>query len=760
MRELKQYLLGQTPAESVDDLEEHLLSCTAGVEVLCGQQDTNDFGRSRRQVAGSRDIPQGAEVEALVDRMRELAHRLARDQSTLLPSDQQARVEDTALGMAPPRQADEIGRLGAYRLLRILGAGGMGVVYAAEDTQLHRPVAIKVMKGPLAADTAQRQRFLREARIVASFTHDNIVAIFHIGEEGGAPYLVMPRLQGSTLQGRLAEGEKFGIDAILRIGREIALGLAAAHGQGLIHRDIKPGNVWLEQQGRLTAENAESAKASQPNQDRTDSVSSATSAFSAVKYRVKILDFGLSRKIEQDARITGAGTILGTPAYMAPEQASAGAVDARCDLYSLGVVLYELCTGRVPFQHKDLLAQVVALATETPRHVRELNPGVPADLADLIMRLMAKKPDARPTSAQAVVEEIERIEHRLAQPQRRRRVWQMVAALLLASIMGAWLWGARFHAPPNPGAQPAAAKLEPPPLSKPLREFLGHKAVVSGLAFSGSGKSAVSASWDWTIRVWDVETGRETRPPLEGHKGRIRALALSPKGDWLVTGGFDQTVRLWNLAGKKAPPPMGDHRGEVTAVAIGAKGSIASGGADGTVQLWDTFGHGGGKLETASGAIECLAMHADRWLLAGDDKGVLRRWDLDQQPEPHAERLSRDHAGPVTGVAWSGDGHWAASGSEDGKAWVREMPSARVVHELPHPEAVTVVCLDRTGRWLLTGCRDGHLRLWDVNREKAAKDLHAHAGPVFSAALSPDGQQALTGSSDGIIRLWDLAQTR
>ena len=189
-----------------------------------------------------------------------------------------------------------MGWLGPYRVLSKLGAGGMGVVLEAEDSQLRRRVALKVMKPQIAASASARRRFLREAQTAAAAEHDHIVAIFQVGEVGGVPYIAMPLLHGHTLADRLSEAAEDNVppdcqgglplDEVVRIGREVAQGLDAAHRQGLIHRDIKPANIWLE----------------------------------AETGRVKILDFGLARAASDDEHLTQAGATVGTPSYMSPEQ--------------------------------------------------------------------------------------------------------------------------------------------------------------------------------------------------------------------------------------------------------------------------------------------------------------------------------------------------------------------------------------------------------------------------------------------------------
>jgi hypothetical protein len=285
--------------------------------------------------------------------------------------------------LAPPQGPNELGRLGSYRILRVLGTGAMGVVFQAEDPHLKRLVALKVLRASLAASDDFRRRFLREAQLAAAIDHEHIVPVYQIGEDRGVPFLAMKLLQGETLENRLHRpGGRLPPAAVLRLGREIAEGLAAAHAQGLIHRDIKPANIWLE----------------------------ATAHTALTGGRVKIVDFGLARGSGPDAHFTQAGAVIGTPAYMAPEQANGAEVDARCDLFSLGVVLYRAFTGELPFPGKDTLSVLSALATQTPPPPHRLVPDLPRGCSTLVMRLLAKDPADRPQSAREVVEAIAALE--------------------------------------------------------------------------------------------------------------------------------------------------------------------------------------------------------------------------------------------------------------------------------------------------------------------------------------------------------------
>jgi serine/threonine protein kinase len=278
--------------------------------------------------------------------------------------------------LSPAQEKDEMGRLGNYRVLKILGAGGMGVVFQAEDPKLHRLVALKAMLPALAASPSNKERFLLEARAAAAVEHDHIIPIFEVNEDRGVPFIAMPFLRGESLEDRLKKQRKLPLEETLRITKECAEGLAAAHERNLIHRDIKPANIWLEGE----------------------------------KGRVKILDFGLARSAGGESNLTQQGAIIGTPAYMAPEQGAGKKVDTRCDLFSLGCVFYRLATGTLPFKAADTVSTLVAVATETPTAPRKLNPNLPPRASKLIMDLLAKSPEDRPPSALSVVDLIDEIQ--------------------------------------------------------------------------------------------------------------------------------------------------------------------------------------------------------------------------------------------------------------------------------------------------------------------------------------------------------------
>lgn len=304
--------------------------------------------------------------------------------------------------------------LGGFKVNRLLGEGGMGCVLLAEDETLKRQVAVKVMKGRLAADPLARERFLREARAVAAIRHDHVVPIYHVGEHEGTPFIVMPLLQGESLASRMDRGP-LSPSEVARIGREAALGLAAAHAAGLVHRDIKPANLWLE----------------------------------AANGRVLVLDFGLAQPSTSAQTLTQPGLVVGTPYYMSPEQLEGRSLDGRSDLFSLGVVLYECATGMRPFGG-TLTAVIRAISSEMPRPPREMNQAISHSFSDFIMRLLAKSPADRPASAEVMAGELDRISgpstdialivDRSASRSRGRRAMFVAIGGVLLLLVGVILW--------------------------------------------------------------------------------------------------------------------------------------------------------------------------------------------------------------------------------------------------------------------------------------------------------------------------------
>src|SRR4051812_1017438 len=303
-------------------------------------------------------------------------------------------------------------RVGAYEIIGPLGAGGMGVVYVAADTRLGRRVAIKALPDSAVADPERRRRFMQEARAASALNHPNIAHVYDLLEEGGSHALVMELVEGTTLAQIIARGP-LPIPRALEYGVQITAALEAAHAAGIVHRDIKPANIMVDRDGR-----------------------------------VKVLDFGLAKLAEQpagehDATTTSAGTrlgmILGTAAYMSPEQAEGRAVDARSDLFSFGAVLYEMLAGRRPFTGDSDLARLTAILRAAPEPLH-----VPKEVAAIVQRALQKTPDARYADAAAMradlARELARLTAPAAAPAWRQPSVVALMGLALIAVLGYGAW--------------------------------------------------------------------------------------------------------------------------------------------------------------------------------------------------------------------------------------------------------------------------------------------------------------------------------
>jgi len=450
--QIRQFLLGQVPPLQVESLERHLRQCGRCqqlVEVLKSDDTLVRIVSEEPQAAGS-GTRLGTKGKPAADPTLGPPPADSETNPGRPPSrsDLQAKAAPAAPAgadmkfdfLAPPQTADELGRLGDYRVLKVIGKGGMGVVFLAEDVHLQRSVALKVILPEIAQKPAARERFLREARASAKIEHDNIVAIYQVSEDRGVPFMAMPLLKGSSLEDFLRQrarkqpGAPLDLKEILKIGRETARGLAAAHERGLIHRDIKPANLWLD---------------------------------ASAGGRVKILDFGLARPAAEEGHLTQAGTIVGTPSYMAPEQAQGYKVDSRADLFSLGVVLYRLCTGTLPFTGANALDILMALAVHKPSPPNTINLNLPQELSDLVMKLLEKAPNQRLGSAQEVVKTIQAMEKVL-------RGGVSMPELARIGPSGSQPFPIPLPPPPPDGGEPTlmAAPRVAPPRAKPQRGML------------------------------------------------------------------------------------------------------------------------------------------------------------------------------------------------------------------------------------------------------------------------------------------------
>jgi eukaryotic-like serine/threonine-protein kinase len=361
--------------------------------------------------------------------------------------------------LGPTDDPHRLGRIDAYEIVGIVGRGGMGVVFKAFDPALQRFVAIKMMLPHFAESGPARIRFAREAKAAAAVVNDYVLPIYGVAEWQGIPYIVSQYCRGETLQKRIETVGPLDVKEVLRIASQLAKGLAAAHAQGLVHRDVKPANILLDQ---------------------------------GIE-RVQLTDFGLARAID-DASMTRTGVLAGTPQFMSPEQARGENLDSRSDLFALGSVMYTMCTGRPPFRGTQPLAVLRKIEHEPHKSVQTLNADIPAPLSQIIDHLLEKRVEDRFSSAQELAQWLDGYLSYLQQPahqvkpklppskRRRRKIRSIalcVSTAILVALTGLYAWNqwlpadlstadsenSSIHFSPDPSAPPESSP-EPLPFAQ------------------------------------------------------------------------------------------------------------------------------------------------------------------------------------------------------------------------------------------------------------------------------------------------------
>jgi WD40 repeat protein/serine/threonine protein kinase len=622
--------------------------------------------------------------------------------------------------LTPPQAPDELGRLGPYRVLQVLGKGGMGIVFRAEDPKLMRPVALKAMRPMLAVSESARQRFEREARAAAAIRHDHIVTIYQVGEDHGVPYLAMEFLEGEPLDVKLQREGKISVAEVVRVGREIALGLSAAHKRELIHRDIKPANIWLE----------------------------------AETGRVKILDFGLARAAAEGGQLTQLGAVVGTPGYMAPEQAQGKGVDPRCDLFALGCVLYRMATGRPAFHGSDLVSTLMAVNTHNPPPPHKLDAALPSALSKLIMDLLVKEPQGRPSSAQVVAESLERIAvppihlARLGSPglptlPQSRWKWSLFAgaAVCLLSLSLLVLLASGVLKVKTKDGTIVLENLPP-----------DATVLVDGGAVNvewGKGKSAKIS----------IAPGKKHQLRIEKEGFRIYV-----KDEVEIDAGGSRTfpVRLEraepkDTAARPVQEPIAVKPAHIAPAAeleslrrdqIPAEALALAGNGDPKRAPARLVGVLGDSQPIQWGFVRALAFSGNgRWLASGcDDKTIVLR----EATTGRARKLWRGHGGSIRSVAFSKDGHTLASASIDGtvKLWPVEKDGEPQTLQ-PELGEIWGMAVSADGRFMAVGGTTGGVRLWKWGQWKAPLDFPADPMKSWSSFTGWKNNHSLALSSDG-----------
>jgi WD40 repeat protein/tetratricopeptide (TPR) repeat protein/predicted Ser/Thr protein kinase len=699
-----------------------------------------------------------------------------------------------ALGGAGPAAPPiaELPRLPGYEVEAELGRGGVGVVYRARHLRLNRTVALKMLLAGAYATGSERQRFAREAELVAGLRHPNVVQIYDVGDLDGRPYFTMEYVEGGSLAEAIAGTPRPARQAAELVAT-LADAVAAAHCGGVVHRDLKPSNVLLTADGTP-----------------------------------KITDFGLARRLEVGSTITQVGAPVGTPSYMAPEQARGGASGAgpATDVYSLGAVLYELLTGRPPFRAESSAETLYQVVTQDPVAPSRLNARVPRDLETICLKCLEKEPARRYATPADLADDLRRAldgEPIHARPvplwekgwkwaRRRPAIATMVAALhlLLAALLGLGIWSyssivrekhrsqrmsaglaldrglsdcqqgkipsgllwmaeSLAVAPPEDTAFAEIAKQNLAAWRAPLTiqsVMVEHGAIIEGVSLSPDGRTFATSGRDGAARRWDAATGQPIGGPLR-HSApgtSVVAVAFDPTGRRIATGSDDRTTRIWDA---KTGEPVGDpvrHPDTVNALAFTPDGAALLVGTG--VRAYPVLSSAR-LVEVASGrfltppmphrgSIRAVAVTPDgRTLITGAMFKTLRFWDA-ATGDPLGEPLTMP--GDVKALAISPDGRKLAVGCNTGGAVIFSLPDRRRLGPaLPHPTEVLAVAFHPDGAVLATGCMDSNARLWDLAPRRLLGAPLVHHNYVWSLMFSQDGLHLLTGSEDKFARLWDLA---
>jgi eukaryotic-like serine/threonine-protein kinase len=685
-------------------------------------------------------------------------------------------------------------RAGGYEVLGELGRGGMGVVYLARKVALNRPCALKMFSGGAAASPTAAARLRAEAEAVARVRHPNVVQIYHVGDAAGLPFLELEYLAGGSLAGALDGTPRPAAEAA-RLVETLAHAAAEAHRLGVVHRDLKPGNILLTADGEP-----------------------------------KVGDFGLAKLLASDSRLTCTGQVVGTPCYMAPEQAEAraGEVGPAADVYSLGAILYELLTGHPPFKAATVLQTLDLVRSQEPVPPRRAQPAVPRDLETVCLKCLHKDPRRRYAGAAALADELGRFGRGrpvLARPTGApERAWKwarrqpavatlsaaLVATAALSFALVCWQWrraegkaaaeavarvaarqsrrdavkgqaqlalhhgqslceqgeigrglvwlvrGLELATEAGADGLDRAARMNlaewSARLSRPLARFT-HPAPVVDLSFRPDGRTLVARGEDGALRSWDTETRRETDPPLDDGAGRgDLARALSPDGRTLAAAAEDGRVVRSEVATGRRLGPVLSHDSPVRAIAFSADARrLLTVTRDGRLHVWDPEVARVSDLPPEGAAVVSLAVSPDGERFAtGTDGGTVRLWDpatLRQTGQPY--KL----VGGVRALAFRPDGRALAVGHDDGTIQLWAIPPSGVVgppRRVGGP--VRTVSFRGDGRRLLA-VGDRGARWWDLGRPAArgtgeptalpqAEDRPGdREGPTLGVtAASPDGR--------------------
>jgi eukaryotic-like serine/threonine-protein kinase len=739
--ELRALSLGQLGEAELARVSAHLGDCPACCRRIDELAAADPLLARLQQTAGRRD-------EALVSpaRRRSAVRALRRAHAARAAKRSDDAATEPVILPAPQRVRD-------YDILAEAGRGGMGVVYKARHRGLRRPAALKMVLAGEFASPAQKVRFRLEAELAARVQHPNIVPVYEIGSYQGRPFLALEWVEGGSLADRL-DGRPWPPGAAAALVETLARAIHVAHVEGVVHRDLKPANILLQESegGRRMDQGASSRPGF-----TADSVSGLLP---------KITDFGLARPTEGGVTVTQSGLLVGTPGYMAPEQADSSGrralVGPATDIYALGVILYQLLTGQLPFQGDSTLEVLRAVTSDEPVRPRRWQPRLPRDLEAITLHCLEKEPTRRYPSALALADDLQQFREgkpvaarpvgwgaRLARACRRRPLVVLLLVLLTASLFGGLAGVARMWRKAESNLREADRQRDEADRQRAAAEAAQAQAKGEAnralTAEQEMRRQWYAASSNLMQLAWDTgQVGRlrallaetEAYPnrgfewyywqrlchldqhTLIGHRSAVRSVSWSPDGTRLATGSYDGTAKVWDAAGGRERLTLRAHTNPVDSVSWSPDGThLATGSEDDTAKVWDAAG--GRELRTLKG-----------------------------------------HTGPVRSVSWSPDGTRLATGSEDGTAKVWDAAGGRELRTLKGHSGEVIVSWSPDGTRLATGCQDGTAKVWDAAGGRELLSLAGHTGQVDSVSWSPDGARLATGSEDGTAKVWDAAGGR
>jgi WD40 repeat protein/serine/threonine protein kinase len=694
-----------------------------------------------------------------------------------------------------PDPSKDLPAVPGYRLLRVLGRGGQkSIVYLADHDRLRRRVALKMIR-PGGASPHDLARFRIEAEALARLQHSHVVAVHEVGDYQGRPFFSMEYVKGDTLKGWLEDGLPSPHDAAGLV-ETLARAMHYAHQRGVLHRDLTPANVLLQEESGKSevADPARQAVADAPT------LASPVVPLRATLVIPKIIDFGLAKFLDAGAEqtcVTRSDDILGTPGYMAPEQAAGkiSEIGTLTDVFALGAILYKMLTGHAPFEGRsirEIVNKTQSQAVAPPRHWQS---GLPADLEAICLKCLEKEPAHRYQSALQLADELRRfLEGKTlihTRPVGRvERAWRwcrrnpalavactlaviaLTAGTAVSTVLG--LSTARtaeklqvaLDASTEKGQQLEETNRKATDLALALGLHLCEQGDISlgilWLAHSLQTAPPDAKDLQWAIRT-NLAAWGETIWPLRATlaaPGEVLSLACSPDGKLAITGSEDGTAQLWDVAtGQPLGKPL-RHPSSVKAVAFSPDSrTVLTGSWDKTACLWDVATRQVVTL-THPDEVWAVAFNPDgKTVLTGSGKpfrgpgtpcrGEARLWEVATGKLLHV----LPHGDRVYAVAFSRDGRSAVTGSSDRTARLWEGTSGRLLHTLRHEGRVWTVTFNPDGTKVLTGSFDRTARLWDVATGRPLVTL-PHAGVVLAAVFSPDGKIILTGDSNHTAHLW------